>query len=150
MPTLGHQILEQMDVEAITHELQSRSKAIKSAAELPPLSESSIVSSLEFTQEQDARSDVGSLSLSSFSGQEEAPTIAYQRMESSDTSWVDQLSTQSSQPSHSQQPSQVSSPQNHPQELLAGPPLSDSIITDSSAAESSVVCRYLSQSEPVH
>lgn len=140
MPTLGHQILEQMDVEAITHELQSRSRAVKSAAELPPLSESSIVSSLELNQEQDARSDVGSLSLSSMSGQEEAAPVSSPAMDSSDASWVDQLSTQSSQPSHSQQASQVSSPQNQHQELFTGPTLSDSITTASSALDSSVVC----------
>jgi peroxin-3 len=59
LPTLGDQILEYMDVEAITKELQNRSKA-RNARHHSQVS-SSITSSIDVVQEHDVRSDCGSI-----------------------------------------------------------------------------------------
>ncbi|KAF8153378.1 Peroxin-3-domain-containing protein [Crassisporium funariophilum] len=66
LPTLSEQILEQMDVEALTQELQTRSRARRQQIsphpqqlqfQRPP---SSLASSIDLVQEQDTRSDVDS------------------------------------------------------------------------------------------
>lgn len=59
LPTLGDQILEYMDVEAITKELQSRSK-IRNARQQSQ-APSSLASSIDVVQEHDVRSDSGSI-----------------------------------------------------------------------------------------
>lgn len=59
LPTLGDQILEDMDVEAITKELQNRSKARN--ARHPSQASSSLASSIDVVQEHDVRSENGSV-----------------------------------------------------------------------------------------
>ena len=83
VPTLGDQILQEMDVESITHELRSYSQAHRSRmpsqtlparhaqSPPPPPSESSLASSVDLVQDHDARSpnlDSFSLSLPSAPG----------------------------------------------------------------------------------
>jgi peroxin-3 len=127
IPTLGKQILDELDVEGVTHELQTKSKAFRTPSEPPPPSESSIASSVEFLHEQDTRSDVESASVSSVSGQDEGGTSL--SLGDSSQSWVDQLSAQ---PSTSRQPSE-SRPGTDSVDFLIGAQLSDSITTASSS-----------------
>jgi hypothetical protein len=86
VPALGEQILREMDVEEITHELQSRSNKQRTrtapsplstqpqqlpasplASSRPPPSESSLASSVDLLADHDARSEA-SISFSSVSG----------------------------------------------------------------------------------
>lgn len=69
IPTLGEQILDEMDVESLTQELQARSKTVPSFPRVqlppdPPLSQSSLTSSIDVLRDQDIRSDTGSASRS--------------------------------------------------------------------------------------
>jgi peroxin-3 len=131
IPTLGEQILDELDVEAIIHELQTKSRSFRMPSEPPPPpSESSIASSVELLREQDTRSDVESASASSISGHEESG-MSLDHGESSH-SWVDQLSVQPSQPSTSRQPS-VTRPETDSVDFFTSAQLSDSITTASSA-----------------
>ena len=96
LPTLGAHILEGMDVEGVTQELQSYSRASKSRIELQhptAPSESSAASSTENVRaaESDVRSDNGSVSV--VSSMEGVPT----ELSASSTSWVDKFSQDSSQ-----------------------------------------------------
>jgi peroxin-3 len=59
LPSLGDQILEYMDVEAITRELQNRSKARNTRRQSQV--SSSLASSIDVVQEHDLRSDSGSI-----------------------------------------------------------------------------------------
>lgn len=131
IPTLGEQILVELDVEGVTHELQTKSRALRMPTEPPPPpSESSMASSIELVRDQDTRSDVESASASSFSGQEESSNLG-----ESSQSWVEQFSAQSSQPPSSRQPSSIyeAPAGGESTEFIAGPQLSDSITTASSA-----------------
>lgn len=131
IPTLGEQILVELDVEGVTHELQTKSRAFRMPSHpLPPPSESSMASSIELIQDQDTRSDAESASVSSFSGQDDASNLG-----ESSQSWVDQFSTQSSQPSFSRQPSSTSEApaDTRSPDIIVGPQLSDSVTTASSA-----------------
>lgn len=141
LPTLGEQILEELDVEGVTHELQSKSRVSRVSSiepPPPPHSESSTTSSIELLQDQDTRSDVESVSMSSFSGQDEATGATSSRLGESSQSWVDQFSTESSRPSSSRQPSTSAASEPQPPNTdfpdpFAGAQLSDSITTASSA-----------------
>jgi peroxin-3 len=137
IPTLGKQILEEMDVEVVTHELQTKSRAFRTPSELPPpppppLAPPSESSSIDLLHEHEAPSDVESVSASTSSvyGQDDSGVGSFNAGESSQ-SWVDQLSTQSSQPSASWRPSSASEPPLP--DFMAGVQLSDSITTASSA-----------------
>ena len=134
IPTLGKQILEEMDVEAVTQELQAKSRAFRTPSELPPpIAPPSESSSIDLLHEHEARSDVGSISASTSSvyGQDDSGVGSFNAGESSQ-SWVDQLSTQSSQqPSASRPPSSAFEPPLP--DFIAGVQLSDSITTASSA-----------------
>ncbi|KII85718.1 hypothetical protein PLICRDRAFT_56925 [Plicaturopsis crispa FD-325 SS-3] len=132
MPTLGRHILEEMDVEGVTNELQSRSRASKATSSLrsrsispSPLaqSQSSIASSAEMLDERDARSDAGSASLSSYSGVNDNSNLS-----ESSTSWVDQFSVEGSE----RHPSFAG--EARPELHSVGPRLSDSIISTASSA----------------
>ena len=95
LPTLGTHILEGMDVEGVTQELQSYSKVPKARIELQhptAPSESSLTSSVDNVplQEPDVRSENGSVSV--ISSVDAIPT----EMSTSSTSWVDQFSSQGS------------------------------------------------------
>ena len=132
IPTLGEQILEELDVESVIHELQTKSRSFRTPSEPPPPSESSIASSVELLREQDARSDVESASASSISGHEESVMSLDHGESESSHSWVDQLSVQPSQPSTSRQPS-VTRPETDSVDFFTSAQLSDSITTASSA-----------------
>ena len=134
LPTLGTNILEGMDVEGVTQELQSQSRTPKPTPEVsevqvvlpqPPASEPP-------SQENDSRSENGSVSVISSAGQEDSATSD---LAASSTSWVDQFSTVSSSqivtdqtPSTSGSNTQSESPKSQ-----VGTELSDSILTNSSA-----------------
>ncbi|KII91963.1 hypothetical protein PLICRDRAFT_173744 [Plicaturopsis crispa FD-325 SS-3] len=131
MPTIGEQILKEMDVEGVTNELQSKSKASKAASALrsrsispSPIapSQSSLASSAELLHEGDARSDAGSTSVSSHSGANDSSNLG-----ESSTSWVDNFSAEGSE----RHPSFVG--EARPALDFAGAHLSDSITTASSA-----------------
>ena len=127
IPTLGEQILVELDVEGVTHDLQTKSRAFREAPEpspAPELSESSMASSIQLVQDADTRSDAGSASVSSLSTQDEGSS----HLGDSTQSW-DQMSNSN----QSSQPREASSPSAGPAELLAVPQLSDSITTASSS-----------------
>jgi len=123
IPTLSQQILQEMDVEGVIQELQTKSRAPKSPVgpSPPDRSQSSLASSVELLPDQDTRSDVGSNSISSFSG-----SALDLNLGDSSQSWVDQFSASLRQGSE-HQPSHIGS-LDSPQ----GARLSDSIITANS------------------
>ncbi|KZT08080.1 uncharacterized protein LAESUDRAFT_724066 [Laetiporus sulphureus 93-53] len=89
LPTLGKYILEGMDVEGVTYELQSYSKATRPHIELQPPappSESSLASSMELLLKpaHDDRSENGSLSVISSAHENGSPSEL-----SSSSSWID-------------------------------------------------------------
>jgi peroxin-3 len=122
VPTLAEQILEDMDVESLTNELQSLSRTSRprSRFQQPEFHSESEVSSAS-----DVHSDAGSTSLSSYSGIDRETSS---NMTASTGSWVDRLSSYSSHGSTSEQLQQ-------PHDFLAsaGSQLSDSITTASSS-----------------
>ncbi|KAF5350494.1 hypothetical protein D9756_008479 [Leucocoprinus leucothites] len=65
LPTLGDQILETMDVESITKELQTRSKARNARQQQSTQTSSSLASSIDIVQEHEVRSENGSVSVAS-------------------------------------------------------------------------------------
>ncbi|KAL4072325.1 Peroxin-3 [Scleroderma citrinum] len=119
IPTLATQILEEMDVESLTNELQSLSGASgpRSPSRPPPPSQY-LQSASETSSVSDAQSEAGSMSLSSYSGSghEGERTSGL-----GSGSWVERMSTSES--------SQA------PRDLLAssGRQLSDSIVSTSSS-----------------
>ena len=84
IPTLGQQILAEMDVEGVTRELQSKSRTPRSPVDPSPPSESSLASSIDILPDHDSRSDAGSVSISSFSGSGRESNMG--------EPWVDQFS----------------------------------------------------------
>ena len=114
IPTLAEQILEEMDVESLTNELQSLSRTSRFYAR-----HSASQSGSEVGSASDAYSDAGSVSVSSYSGFDGDTSSI--NMEASTSSWVDRFSTSSSH--------------REPHDFLtsAGSQLSDSITTASSS-----------------
>ncbi|KAI6141895.1 Peroxin-3-domain-containing protein [Pisolithus tinctorius] len=92
IPTLATQILEEMDVESLTDELQSLSTAVgaSSPSHLPPPPHShDVQSATETNSISDAQSEAGSMSLSSYSGS----GYDGERASGSDSaSWVEHMS----------------------------------------------------------
>lgn len=139
LPTLGNQILSEMNVEEVTKELQTKSKAARRKLGSVSL-DSSIASSADLSQ--DSRSDAGnSTSVLSLSGHEgfgvsSIPTDSSQ-------SWVEEFSAQT-RPSRDPSPGAAGprtdsiSPESHNAAYL-----SDSIATTDSLASSS-------NGEPAH
>lgn len=82
LPTLAEQVLEEMDVEYLTKELQNRSKA-RNSRQLQQRPPSSLASSIEMVHEHETRSEGGP---------------AAQRGENSSSSWVESSSAVSSPP----------------------------------------------------
>lgn len=145
LPSLGQHILEGMDVEGVTQELQSYSKSSQRTYDQPP-SESSMTSSLELRSDNghDARSEISSMSM--ISGPEDASSS---HMAGSSHSWVDPFQAGQSSGEHSQAASTTGSDSHRNGDSPRsnkGAELSDSIITstDSSALsyeESNKVCQ---------
>ena len=136
LPTLGPHILQGMDVEGVTQELQSfSSKAPKARVELQhptAPSESSATSSVDVgvrIQEADGRSDNGSVSVAS----DAVPT----EMSASSTSWVDQFSSMGSSQVSAVSPAPVGGGTSDSSRSSMAADLSDSMLTTSSASSSS-------------
>lgn len=132
LPSLGKHIIEGMDVEGVTYELQSFTKASKSQLQ-PQLPAPSSQSSIELARSHDVRSENGSISVIS-SIQEGGGTSD---LTASSTSWMDQLSMQSSQLSrHYLSNGSDLSPNPDSPKSNIGTDLSDSITTTSSSTSS--------------
>ncbi|KAI0942833.1 hypothetical protein AcV7_002135 [Taiwanofungus camphoratus] len=132
LPSLGKHIIEGMDVEGVTYELQSFTKASKSQLQ-PQLPAPSSQSSIELARSHDVRSENGSISVIS-SIQEGGGTSD---LTASSTSWMDQLSMQSSQLSrHYLLNGSDLSPNPDSPKSNIGTDLSDSITTTSSSTSS--------------
>lgn len=122
IPTLAEQILEEMDVESLTNELQSLSRTSRPRSRFQhPESHSES----EVGSASDVHSDAGSASLSSYSCIDGETSS---NMAASTDSWVDRSSSSSSHGNTSEQLQQ-------PHDFLdsAGSQLSDSITTASSS-----------------
>ncbi|EMD36779.1 hypothetical protein CERSUDRAFT_114689 [Gelatoporia subvermispora B] len=130
LPTLGTHILDGMDVEGVTQELQSLSKTAKARPlefQPPdPPSDASLASSVASLRhdEHEARSDNGSISVVS-SNDAAAPS----EMSASSSSWVDQFSSVRSS-DLSRQPSLDTADFR----LHTASPLSESVLTTSSVS----------------
>ncbi|KAG1722114.1 Peroxin-3-domain-containing protein [Suillus paluster] len=123
VPTLAEQILEEMDVESLTDELQSLSRTSRTRSRFQhPGSES------EFSSVSDVHSDAGSASVSSYSSYSGVDGETSSNLVASTGSWVDRFSSSSSYRSPIEQLQQ-------PHDFLAsaGNRLSDSITTASSS-----------------
>ncbi|KAI0752605.1 Peroxin-3 [Daedaleopsis nitida] len=135
LPTLGQHILHGMDVEGVTQELQSYSRAPKARLEFqapPAPSESSVTSSVENLQgpEADVRSENGSVSVvSSVDG---VPTD----MSASSASWVDQFSSMGSSQMSAVPPSSAGGDASGSSRSSTNADLADSMLTTSSASGS--------------
>ncbi|KAK7682742.1 hypothetical protein QCA50_014125 [Cerrena zonata] len=133
LPTLGSNILEGMDVEGVTQELQSQSRSSRptsEAAEVQVVLPQPLQSEPP-PQENDNRSENGSISVVSSTSQEDG---APSDLAASSNSWVDQFSMSSSQVTSDQTPSNTgSNSQSDSPKSQVGTELSDSILTNSSA-----------------
>lgn len=150
LPTLGRKILDGMDVEAVTSELQAMSKAAKAQAAVLELqtpsapSDSSASSSVQGPSgSEDARSDNGSVSVISAQDDTAASDLG-----TSTVSWVENMSVsdQASQQSHSPEASSTSSrelPQESSPESNIGTDLSESFISSSSVSYGDVMVRLI-------
>ncbi|KAI0657624.1 Peroxin-3 [Cubamyces menziesii] len=133
LPTLGAHILQDMDVEGVTQELQSYSKASKERLETQAPSAPSETSSVDHSRAQDTdiRSDNGSVSV--ISSNDDVTTD----LSASSTSWVSSM--QSSQVSQaSLEPAGNNNTTSTSPKSSEGADLSDSILTTSSMSSSVV------------
>lgn len=111
MPSLSKSILDGMDVERVTQELQKRSKTARGRPAPAPTSDSehthsdaSLTSSVELVQDSDARSDIGSIPASDASAldfhrtgavEESGITIPFSASSSiAGQSWVQEFNAQ--------------------------------------------------------
>ncbi|OSD01028.1 hypothetical protein PYCCODRAFT_1436810 [Trametes coccinea BRFM310] len=147
LPTLGAHILRDMDVEGVTQELQSYSRASKDRLEVQHStapSESSASFGAERGPDTDMRSDNGSVSV--ISSNEGVPT----ELSASSTSWVDQVSSvQSSQFSQVFPEANAGTTSTSPKSSV-GADLSDSMITTSSMSSSAAPGPSTSSASPDH
>lgn len=138
LPALSKHILQGMDVESVTQELQSYSRALKPRLDHrpPPIpSQSSLTSSTENPPGADpeTRSDNGSVSvISSVDG-------VQTDMSASSASWVDQFSSLGSSQVSAVSPSSGANgePSGSSPSSLTGADLTESILTTSSMSSSS-------------
>ena len=109
LPNLGHNVLEGMNIEALTAELQELAQISKqekvSQVSLPPRPSSPAISAQEpISSDSDIRSENGSVSVVSYP--EHDGDVASPDLEASTTSWVENMSPNpGSQASHSPDPS---------------------------------------------
>lgn len=99
IPTLSEQVLDQMDIEALTQELQNRSKA-RNAARIQLQAESSSLASsvVDLVHEQDTRSDVESAAShtsTSFDEVNASSSMSHSALQS----WVESSGSRSPAPS---------------------------------------------------
>lgn len=152
LPTLGAHIIEGMDVEGVTRELQSQSRISKPhqpELQITHALESSASSSAgSHLHPEDARSDNGSVSVISFSGQDDAASTSEMAASSTtSTSWVDARSSpsQTSRSLHHSPEASGSNAAHHsdsPQSNV-GAELSDSMISGSSISYGDVAVSIL-------
>ena len=144
IPTLSEQILDQMNIEALTQELQNKSKARNSARRHPQAEPSSLASSVvDLVHEQDTRSDVESAvshTSTSFDEVNAGSSMSHSALQS----WVKSSGSRSPAPSIADSSAASSTSEVH---------LSESIISASGNSEnhsvndSGLVCSILSQVE---
>ncbi|KAI0827263.1 Peroxin-3 [Trametes gibbosa] len=137
LPTLGAHILQDMDVEGVTQELQSFSKAPRERIEHMPISPpsgSNVTCSMDHQRNPDVdiRSDNGSVSV--ISSSDGVPT----ELSTSSASWVDQFSMPSSQMSPFSAESAEGGTTSTSPKSSVGADLSDSMLTTSSMSSSAV------------
>lgn len=146
LPNLGRSILDGMDVEAVTGELQEMSRAAKArvaepeAQPSPEPSTSSSSPSAQARSDVDARSD--SISVVSYPGKDE--TTGSSDLGASTSSWVDQMSSDQvshSSPEASSSASSHEQPQDSSPESNAPTDLSESFISNSSVSFGDIAVR---------
>lgn len=148
LPTLNEQILNGMNVEAITSELQEMVRRKKAAEEAATIEqEASPEPSISSTSPADTRSESGSVSVIS-SGQDDVTTTS--ELGASMSSWVDNMST--GQASQSHEPSTSTSAHDtqrnsSPESSNVGTDLSESFISTSSVSYGDVAVRLSSVGE---
>ncbi|KAI8989028.1 Peroxin-3 [Trametes punicea] len=136
LPTLGAHILRDMDVEGVTQELQSFSRASKGRLEPQHAAAASDSSSVDHPRgpDTDVRSDSESVSV--ISSSDGVPT----ELSASSTSWVDHFSSmQSSEVSRIALESPEAGTTSNSPKSSVGADLSDSIMTASSMSSSAAV-----------
>jgi len=143
LPTLGRHILEGMDVEGVTGELQSYSKSAKSSSESPsavPASESSLTNSMELVSKPHHPDHSENSSFSMLQSVEENGVATPTDLSASSASWVDQFSSmQSSQVANGSAPEAPPNGANlQMPRLRADLGLSDSVLSTSTSSSSSV------------
>lgn len=150
LPTLGRHILEGMDVEGVTRELQSYSKSAKASLSesqtLVAASESSLASSVELVSHSPHpdRSENSSFSMLQSVQENGVPTPT--DLSTSSASWVDQFSSMQSSDvanGHAQEPATNGTTLQMPS-LGADPPLSDSVLSTSTSSSSSAAAEAVS------
>lgn len=149
LPNLGRNVMEGMDIETLTAELQELTQASKRAKELqalPAPKPPSPTPSVQGTpgSDSDVRSENGSVSVVSYPGQDDGATSS--DLEASTTSWVENMSSdQGSQHLHSPEPSSSGNEPELSQDSLPGSntptDLSESIISSSSVSYGDVAVR---------
>ena len=104
IPTLASQILEEMDVEALTNELQSISRASRSRM-VPPTQNPQLPQPMpELSSASDVNSDAGSASFSSYSGS----AFGGDHTSVASGSWVEHLSASEGPTARPDVPAQLS------------------------------------------
>lgn len=151
LPTLGRHILEDMDVEGVTCELQSYSKSAKVPPPAPQTpaaaSESSLSSSVELVPQSQhpSRSENSTFSMLQSVQENGAPTPT--DLSASSASWVDQFSSMQSSEvvnGHAQEPITNGTNLQVPH-LGVDPPLSDSVLSASTNSSSSAATEAVSR-----
>jgi peroxin-3 len=126
MPTLSEQILDQMNIEVLTQELQNRSKARNAARRQSQAEPSSLASSVvDLVHEQDRRSDVESAvshTSTSFDEVNASSSMSHSALQS----WVESSGSRSPAPSIADSSAASSTSEVH---------LSESIISASGNSE---------------
>lgn len=104
IPTLASQVLEDMDVEALTNELQSISRASRSRTLHPSQNQQRSQSVSDLSSVSDVHSDAGSVSFSSYSGS----GFDGDRASATSGSWIEHMSASESPIARPDVPAQLS------------------------------------------
>ena len=141
MPTLSEQILDQMNVEVLTQELQNRSKARNAAKRQlqaePPSLASSVV---DLVHEQDTRSDVESAASHTSTSFDEV-NASSSMSQSALQSWVESTGSHSPAPSIADSSAASSASEVHLSESMISPSGNSE---NHSVNDSGLVCFYFS------
>lgn len=104
IPTLASQVLEDMDVEALTNELQSISRASRSRTLHPSQNQQRSQSVSDLSSVSDVHSDAGSVSFSSYSGS----GFDGDRASAASGSWIEHMSASEGPVARPDVPAQLS------------------------------------------